>query len=340
MKKRKIDERNRGRDVLFNNVILNHGLVPFLSVLSLLSLVRAVPHIRRLLMISVFEIAFKRITSYLRYNIEEQSLVNLLQRGRFVLSGSALLAALTDAPWKDTINDIDLIRYSTPGEFFEKTKPDLFPFMNVHYDPHEGNPTKIPRRKTHSINYPHSDELEGVTNYENLRCGTSFIQILSVSNVDRYVRGFDFGFCRNYLSADRLVLFNPQSVLKSATTFDLLYYYKPHFDEPAYMIHTLLPARYKRLCKYIERGFIIHIHSGRLGNRYHDPDTLKETFKELSKGYSFDDTAYSSREQRLDMMVAYWHMFWEDRVHKGKVITNRAPTWKNNQQNTLDIKNM
>lgn len=339
MKKRKIEE-NRGGAILFNNVILNHGLVPFLSVLSLLSLVRAVPRIRRLLTTSVFEIAFKKITSYLRHNIEEKSLVNLLQRGRFVLSGSSLLAALTDASWKDTINDIDLIRYSTPGEHFVKTKPDLFLFMNVHLDPFEVNPTKIPRRKTYSISYPHSNELVGVTNYENLKCGSSFIQILSVSNLDRYVRGFDFGFCRNYLSADRLVLFNPQSVFKKEITFDLLYYYKPHFDEPEYIFHTLLPARYKRLCKYIDRGFTIHIHSGRLGNAYNDPETLKATFKELSKGNSFDDDVHSLREHRLDMIVAYWHMFWQDRVHKGKVITNREPTWKLNQVNTLEIKNM
>ena len=262
-----------------------------------MSMVRAIPSIRTRLIKSVYDITLERTLTMLEPYISRKALEYLLIHKEYALTGSSLLAVLTNADWIQTIGDIDLC-----SNVFA---PDLMHIAVVHS---AANPV----RHKYEQKYPHSNALAGVTTYKGFNAGSVDFQILTVTDIEQYVNGFDFNFCKNYLSNQKIVVKEPLSILKQCTTLKLETYLNTQLKEPNYVLHTYLPSRYLRLTKYVERGFKIKL----LRRYYTTPDLVNVLEAE-------------GNNEDLVTICAYWTMFWDDRVDKeGNLILDRYPVWK------------
>ena len=108
---------------------------------------------------------------------------------------------------------------------------------------------------SHCTNYYFSPDIENVGSCQ-IDCGRirgiDIVTLLPGISLDDHIRTFDLSFCQNYLDAERLVCFEPQSVIKKEATFKAL--------PVGRFSHEYLALRLDRLQKYIRLGYSIKLH--------------------------------------------------------------------------------
>jgi len=353
MKKQKRGSFELEYDSIFHHKdILNESLVPFIDPMSLMCLVRAIPGIRERLHASVYTIITEKIYTALKKNIPSGVLHRLVMQS-YTLTGGALLAALTNATWIKEVADIDLIQVVTPPsgrrrDTYDMAGPDLFACADIS---DRKDTTRGPTRERYTnMSYPHSDTLVAVCNYENFTKGSSYVQMLSVLSMEQYVQSFDFEFCRNYMTSDKLVIYAPMSVLRKRIVFNLKKYLHPDLNEVSYIQHTYLPGRYARLCKYLKRGYDIRISST---FRWWDNDVVSKQLTRYQGEQPPGDSCYYTTVYNISRggteefryvtpQAIMWTLFWEDRIDMdtGIIDTDRPPKWKHGEPSIVEDRNL
>lgn len=173
--------------------------------------------------------------------------------------------------------------------------------------------------------YSYSGLLKGVAKYRDQRCAYLYFNLLLVSDVDTYIESFDFSFLRISLDQRRLIIHNPFDVLRRRCRFRLTDYIPRELSNAENFYHNFLPSRYLRLLKYVQRGYDIMILCN-MANRHLTTKIFTER---------------NTHKSILDTVVAYWQMFWMDRVDDNRsLIAGRYPTWKNGSIPTFYNRNL
>jgi len=147
------------------------------------------------------------------------------------------------------------------------------------------------------------------------------IQFLCVnpSQIESYVRTFDLSFCQIIIGKGTLKILHPLDVcrrtMKKPISVDDIYF-PENIISPFHLYHNYLPRRYFRLCKYNTRGFDFTL-------------TLTSQLYEATQRTLIDDFEDSNNEYRKGVLMAFWHMFWDDRIDRnGKIVLDKFPEWK------------
>jgi hypothetical protein len=241
MKKRKV--LPNWDDVFFNGLIVNN-LVQFVSPISLMSLVRAFPKVRTKLSNSVYEIIQAKIRSFFG---SRNDVFNTLHENSAITGGS-LLCGLLEDDWFESSSDIDIVVYEPPlSVFCDMKKERAWTTAGFESLPCYGS-------------YPHSQHVSSVTNYTS-KAHEKVLQVIKIKgSLDEYVSSFDLDFCKVYLKIGKLVVKYPFSVLKKFSTLRIDQQYIPTgMEVPDHFLYETLPKVYKRLEKYVERGFWVTI---------------------------------------------------------------------------------
>lgn len=312
MKRARITKNNKNNStclsfiVLLDKDILNCILVPYLSVMDLISLSKAIPALKGSLSQSIYGISLEKIIEYLADLIDPVFLRNLLQSNIFSLTGSSLLAAITNADWKDDIGDIDLvfIQENIPPNLCGNTvvrgdivhhgpsHPNLFPFLPIGVvDKYTYK--ELPCRNTHRISYGTNDALQSVVDYVGITNSKSRknvkLQLLSVTSIEDYLDNYDLNFCKVTLSNNELKIYDSNSVIQKECAFDVNYYYIDTIEHEDYLVNIYMPSRLMRLKKYADRGFTI---TTNINTLICEKDKDKEWERGIWNRYWYDHVVY------------------------------------------------
>ena len=120
------------------------------------------------------------------------------------------------------------------------------------------------------------------------------------------------------MSANKLIIYNVTSILKSRTILSMTYYLNNPMFIPEYVMYDYLPTRYARLCKYVLRGYDVKI-----SNPYWELKDIRMHMMQITQNLGL-----TVKHTKLSTIASYWHMFWSDRIDKdGRIILHRPPTW-------------
>lgn len=251
-----------GNNVFYYKDILNTHIVPKLSSMSLLSLVRADKKIRNILSDSVYNIVREKVFKFLEPLIDRQSMISLIYNAKLTLTGSALLVGLLEDNWLDTVRDIDLVQ---TAETDADTAPDLFKYMSCDYNTRDI--TELPTRTRYEKNDGYSDDLNGIigiTNYHDMMENNQvYLQVITVIDIETYSKSFDYVFCANFLNDKSLKIKFPYQRLqrdKKIIRLPRCIFFKPR--DRLHDFRFYLKQKYERILKYNQRGWDIRFEYG------------------------------------------------------------------------------
>lgn len=253
-------------------------LIPFLPLISVLSLLRACPRIREY--VKGHTVAMQRYAAFLSsLDYSSEVVEHLLSQHPedFAFTGSSVLKVLLGADW--ITNDVDVASYDDTLDQPHGRHPNVshrlyldrllqpkfyprfrdLPYENQCFDHVEDggkNRVEVPIWELTESVYPGCDGvIFRVYNYRVKDSSHPFQVIQLRCNMEAYINVFDLNVCANYLTSRRLVIKNPVGILKQTITYNML------DDRSAKEKKTM-----GRLKKYEARGFNINIINTRTKN--------------------------------------------------------------------------
>ena len=205
--------------IIFDHKPVVQAILNHLPLISCLSLLRTYP-----INISSIDLATQRVREYLLlYTKSEPMSVVFSTVNGCSLTGGFILSVLVGDPWwiaENYISDVD-IACSEAAMHIIRQVIDA-------------------KRITRTSDYTGCECITDIYNFRLKKNNNRIFQIIAISSsVDEYIETFDLSVCMNYFTGDKLVIKDPESILKR-----VLVSTKPPTEK-----------RQERIEKYTRRGF-------------------------------------------------------------------------------------